>query len=80
MTQSSETAEPDRSCAYCGGEIGDQHLVWDVPEIRSLDDPERTGYAARYYFCSDECKDRGIHGETSHGDPDHIKITEDDDD
>lgn len=65
-----------RQCAYCGGEIGEQYLVWDVPEVTSADDPERTGYALRYYLCSDACKTRAVRGETPYGGPDHINIEE----
>lgn len=48
-----------RQCAYCGetipfAEFPDAAVTWDVP----IQEPgcEPSGYVARHYFCSDDCR------------------------
>lgn len=74
-----------RPCSYCGELLDfaewmrdpDAVVTWDI-RVHEPDEPEPEPYFARYYFCSEECRDNAtrddgwLTGETDYGEPNHI--------
>lgn len=75
-----------RPCSYCGELIDfvdwpDNVVIWDI-RVHDPDKDEPEPYVARYYFCSEDCKQEScsdedwLSGEGKYGEEDRLHIDE----